>query len=108
MLHARLLFWVVAKWCDRYSIHDLGAHFPNATGHPDGNDEAMPVEESGNMLVMAASYARYLNDGTARGKKAAQDWIDKGGRYKLWKQWAGFLVEFGLIPYEQREFCFIF
>ncbi|KAL2875520.1 hypothetical protein SGCOL_009289 [Colletotrichum sp. CLE4] len=36
-----------------YSMHDLGAHFPNATGHPDGNDEYMPVEECGNMLIMA-------------------------------------------------------
>jgi len=30
-----------------YSMHDLGAHFPNATGHVDSNDEYMPVEESG-------------------------------------------------------------
>jgi hypothetical protein len=35
-----------------YSMHDLGAHFPNATGHADGNDEYMPVEECGNMLIM--------------------------------------------------------
>jgi hypothetical protein len=36
-----------------YSMHDLGYHFPNATGHPDGRDEYMPVEECGNMLIMA-------------------------------------------------------
>ncbi|KAF4824618.1 putative glutaminase [Colletotrichum tropicale] len=35
-----------------YSMHDLGSHFPNATGHPDGKDEYMPVEECGNMLIM--------------------------------------------------------
>lgn len=35
-----------------YSMHDLGAHFPNATGHSDGRDEYMPVEECGNMLIM--------------------------------------------------------
>jgi len=35
-----------------YSMHDLGAHFPNATGHADGRDEYMPVEECGNMLIM--------------------------------------------------------
>lgn len=35
-----------------YSMHDLGAHFPNATGHGDGRDEYMPVEECGNMLIM--------------------------------------------------------
>lgn len=35
-----------------YSMHDLGYHFPNQTGHGDGNDEYMPVEECGNMLIM--------------------------------------------------------
>ncbi|EFX01409.1 glutaminase a [Grosmannia clavigera kw1407] len=35
-----------------YSMHDLGYHFPNETGHDDGNDEYMPVEECGNMLIM--------------------------------------------------------
>ncbi|KAG9246259.1 hypothetical protein BJ878DRAFT_497821 [Calycina marina] len=35
-----------------YSMHDLGGSFPNATGHPDGLDEYMPVEECGNMLIM--------------------------------------------------------
>ncbi|CAK7217953.1 hypothetical protein SBRCBS47491_003341 [Sporothrix bragantina] len=35
-----------------YSMHDLGYHFPNQTGHNDGNDEYMPVEECGNMLIM--------------------------------------------------------
>jgi hypothetical protein len=35
-----------------YSMHDLGSHFPNATGHGDGRDEYMPVEECGNMLIM--------------------------------------------------------
>ncbi|EHA51618.1 glutaminase GtaA [Pyricularia oryzae 70-15] len=35
-----------------YSMHDLGYHFPNMTGHGDGRDEFMPLEECGNMLVM--------------------------------------------------------
>jgi hypothetical protein len=94
---------LVADRLYRYSIHDLGAHFPNATGHSDGCDEPMPVEECGNMLVMGASYARHLNDGTTAGRKAAQNWVNKEGRYSLWKQWAGFLIKFGLILAEQRE-----
>lgn len=24
---------------NQYSMHDLGSHYPNATGHPDGKDE---------------------------------------------------------------------
>jgi hypothetical protein len=45
-----------------YSMHDLGAHFPNATGHSDGNDEYMPVEECGNMLIMGLALANALRD----------------------------------------------
>ncbi|KAI0532970.1 hypothetical protein GGR58DRAFT_488484 [Xylaria digitata] len=47
-----------------YSMHDLGAHFPNATGHSDGRDEYMPVEECGNMLVLGLALANALRDNT--------------------------------------------
>src|ERR1700761_6106008 len=47
---------------NKYAIHDLGAHFPNATGHPDGQDEEMPVEECGNMLIMSGAYAQEPGD----------------------------------------------
>ncbi|KAI5854523.1 DUF1793-domain-containing protein [Durotheca rogersii] len=47
-----------------YSMHDLGTHFPNATGHPDGNDEYMPVEECGNMLIMGLAIVNALKDNT--------------------------------------------
>ncbi|ODA78533.1 hypothetical protein RJ55_05914 [Drechmeria coniospora] len=40
------------QYPNNYSMHDLGAHFPNATGHADGKDEYMPLEECGNMLIM--------------------------------------------------------
>lgn len=45
-----------------YSMHDIGAHFPNATGHADGKDEYMPVEECGNMLIMALAVANSIKD----------------------------------------------
>jgi len=41
------------QYPNKYSMHDLGAHFPNLTGHADGNDEYMPLEECGDMLIMA-------------------------------------------------------
>lgn len=43
-----------------YSMHDVGASFPNATGHPDGNDEYMPVEECGDMLIMGLALVNSL------------------------------------------------
>jgi len=41
-------------------MHDLGSSFPNATGHLDGRDEYMPVEECGNMLIMGLALVNAL------------------------------------------------
>lgn len=48
------------QYPNTYSMHDLGTHFPNATGHPDGNDEYMPVEECGNILIMGLAIVNSL------------------------------------------------
>ncbi|OJJ51628.1 hypothetical protein ASPZODRAFT_88215 [Penicilliopsis zonata CBS 506.65] len=56
------------QYPNTYAMHDLGTHFPNATGHPDGRDEYMPVEECGNILIMGLAVAnslRYSQDSTA-------------------------------------------
>lgn len=44
-----------------YSLHDIGV-FPNGTGHADGRDEYMPVEECGNMLIMSLALANSLKE----------------------------------------------
>ncbi|OAA66608.1 hypothetical protein SPI_01184 [Niveomyces insectorum RCEF 264] len=69
-----------------WSIHDLGI-FPNAIGYPGGNDEAMPVEECGNMIIMTLAYAQRTGDSAY----LAQHW-------PLLEQWAQFLVNDSLIP----------
>lgn len=111
------------------AMHDLGTHFPNATGHPDGNDEYMPVEECGNILIMGLALANTLrgnsttygdqedagifsltagsennihyldNHWAALGSKRAKKWIDRS--YSLWKQWTQYLVDFSLRPGNQ-------
>lgn len=48
------------QYPNTYAMHDLGTHFPNATGHPDGNDEYMPVEECGNILIMGLALVNSL------------------------------------------------
>ncbi|KAK3939224.1 hypothetical protein QBC46DRAFT_355245 [Diplogelasinospora grovesii] len=73
-----------------YSMHDLGTNFPNATGHVEGNDEYMPVEESANFIIM--SYAYYKFSGNAA-------WL--ASHYPLLKQFAAYLTEFSLIPAAQ-------
>ncbi|KAI9679854.1 MAG: hypothetical protein M1817_004868 [Caeruleum heppii] len=48
------------QYPNKYAMHDLGTHYPNATGHPDGNDEYMPVEECGNILIMGLALVNSL------------------------------------------------
>lgn len=50
------------QYPNKYAMHDLGAHFPNATGHPLGRDEYMPVEECGNILIMGLALANALKN----------------------------------------------
>ncbi|KAL2359032.1 hypothetical protein RJZ56_008135, partial [Blastomyces dermatitidis] len=128
------------QYPNTYAMHDLGTHFPNITGHPDGRDEYMPVEECGNMLIMGLAVVNSLrypakssvvpavnteddeNVGifplidlescgsidkldspwamTPDAGDKAQRWVKRS--YKLWKQWTGYLVEFSLLPENQR------
>lgn len=72
------------------SIHDIGTHYPNATGHPDGNDEPQPLEECGNMLVMTLAYAQRTNDVAYLTK-----------HYPILDQWTQYLIEEALYPEDQ-------
>ncbi|PLW10460.1 hypothetical protein PCANC_23157 [Puccinia coronata f. sp. avenae] len=74
---------------NKWTVHDLG-RYPNATGHNDGKDEPMPVEEAGNILIMVLSYYQLTKDA---------NWLRK--HYNILKQWAQFLVNGGLVPEEQ-------
>lgn len=64
------------QYPNKYAMHDLGTHFPNATGHPDGKDEYMPVEECGNILIMGLAIVNSLRyeDTTA----ASSIWSTQG------------------------------
>lgn len=73
-----------------WAVHDVGASYPKALGHNDGGDEAMPVEECGNMLIMALSYAQIANDNSQI--KQYFDIIDG---------WTQYLITDSLIPAEQ-------
>lgn len=73
-----------------YSMHDLGSNYPNATGHPDGKDEYMPVEECGNMLYMTSAYAAFSGD---------VGYLKQ--HYNILKQWTQYLIEFGEFPGSQ-------
>ncbi|KAA8618543.1 glutaminase GtaA [Pyrenophora tritici-repentis] len=72
---------------NKYAEHDLGTHYPNATGHPDGNDEAMPVEECGNNMAMVLAYVQ---------RSGNTAYIQQ--HYAILKQWASYLVTDSLLP----------
>lgn len=75
---------------NKWSVHDLGSSYPNALGHNDGSDEAMPVEESGNMLIMTLSYAQKSGDTSLI-----------AANYALLQQWTQYLIEDSLVPANQ-------
>jgi Domain of unknown function (DUF4965)/Domain of unknown function (DUF5127) len=65
------------QYPNTYAMHDLGTHFPNATGHPDGRDEYMPVEECGNILILGLALVnslRYTDD-----QESISLWAAEGG-----------------------------
>lgn len=64
------------QYPNKYSMHDLGSHFPNLTGHADGNDEYMPVEECGDMLIMGLALVNSLTYNS--GEQAQSIWSSVG------------------------------
>ncbi|KAF2087364.1 glutaminase [Saccharata proteae CBS 121410] len=84
------------KWPKKFTIHDLGAHgyqnggYPNAVGHNNGEDEQMPLESTGNLLILAAMY-----------QKASKK-TDLATNYEtLFKHYAEYLWANGLVPADQ-------
>ncbi|KAJ4478253.1 hypothetical protein J3R30DRAFT_2880603 [Lentinula aciculospora] len=90
LLEGLFAYQATGQYPNKWSVHDLGATYPKAVGHNDGQDEAMPVEESGNMVIMALSYAIKSGD------------TSQLSRYEsLLDQWTQFLIEDSLIPNNQ-------
>ncbi|KAG5917339.1 hypothetical protein E4U42_007270 [Claviceps africana] len=74
---------------NNYAQHDLGT-FPRAIGHPKGDDEAMPLEECGNMIIMMLAYAQRRNDN----QYLAANW-------DLLVKWAQYMIQDAKIPAQQ-------
>lgn len=72
-----------------FAQHDLGT-FPRAVGHPKGDDEPMPLEECGNMILMMLAYAQRRNDN----KYLSDNW-------DLLVKWAQYMIQDAKIPAQQ-------
>ncbi|KAI5899416.1 DUF1793-domain-containing protein [Schizophyllum commune H4-8] len=67
------------QYPNKYAVHDLGAHYPVADGHNDGQDEPMPIEESGNMVIMLLDYTQRSGDTSLI--DTYSDLLDQWGAY---------------------------
>jgi Domain of unknown function (DUF5127)/Domain of unknown function (DUF4965)/Domain of unknown function (DUF1793)/Concanavalin A-like lectin/glucanases superfamily/Domain of unknown function (DUF4964) len=95
LLDPVLAYTESGKWPQTYCVHDLGASYPNATGHNDGGGENMPIEESANMLLMATAYMNFTDAASASAYAIRH--------YRIFKQWADYLVPNTLMPAFQNQ-----
>lgn len=92
----RLLITPVFKYLEEgsytesYAPHDLGLNYPNATGWDSSSGEVMPIEESGNIILLTYAYQ------TGSGK------TDLATTYSSYlKTYAEYLLENGEYPASQ-------
>lgn len=57
LLEPIMRYLAAGRWPHAYVIHDIGRDYPNATGHDNGEAEPMPIEETGNLLILAYAYS---------------------------------------------------
>ncbi len=77
------------QWPYPFAPHDLGT-YPLANGRKPAENESMPVEESGNMLILFSAIAQAEGNAAFAEKYAP-----------ILQQWADYLVEKGLDPENQ-------
>ncbi len=95
LLRPLLAYAETGGWPKPFAEHDIGSSYPNASGHNDGREEDMPVEESANMLIMFDSALSHMPPAQAREYSLKH--------YAILKQWAAYEVVNGLDPALQNQ-----
>lgn len=85
-----LEYLAAGRWPREWVIHDLGLHYPNATGHDDGEAEQMPLFETSTLFILMYAYQELSGDSSYTEKYSG-----------LLEGWAQYLVANGLYPASQ-------
>ena len=85
LLEPVLQYLATGRWAQPFAIHDIGTHYPNATGHDNQVEEDMPVEESGNLILLAYAYVI-----------ASENYTWAAKYQSIFQKYADFLVTGGL------------
>ncbi|EKG20477.1 protein of unknown function DUF1793 [Macrophomina phaseolina MS6] len=100
MLRPVLVYLETGKWPYEWAVHDLGdrAHehggYPRAVGHDNGKSEEMPLESTGNLLILAHMYSKASTN--------SQDVNRFLSDHKpLFTKYANYLKNKGLVPSNQ-------
>ncbi|KAL9001934.1 MAG: hypothetical protein Q9188_005106, partial [Gyalolechia gomerana] len=75
----------MGRWPQPWTIHDIGSSYPNAIGHDNGQAEQQPIEETGNILILAYAYTKASGSST---------WVNS--HRSLFQSYADYLVNNGL------------
>ncbi|KAK0640141.1 Glutaminase A [Lasiodiplodia hormozganensis] len=100
MLRPIVIYLETGHWPHEWAVHDLGdakyehGGYPRAVGHDNGRSEAMPLESSGNLLILARMYHKAAAD-RARAQQFAAD------HKPLFTRYATYLEQHGLVPANQ-------
>lgn len=85
-----LAYLASGRWPLEYVIHDIGTHYPNATGHDDGNEEHMPLFETSSLLILLYAYQELSGNSSFTETYSS-----------LLSGWADYLVANSLYPSSQ-------
>ncbi|GAB1195206.1 hypothetical protein APSETT444_004461 [Aspergillus pseudonomiae] len=90
LLEPMMRYLAAGRWREPYVIHDMGSHYPNATGHDNQQAEPMPIEECGNLMILALAYVHATGD---------REWVAK--YQDIMRPYADYLVDNGVDIAEQ-------
>lgn len=100
MIRPIAIYLEIGKWPHEWAVHDLGDRgfqdggYPRAVGHDNGKSESMPLESTGNLLILAYMYYKSTTD---RDQANAFAQAHK----PLFTKYASYLKRHGLMPSEQ-------